>query len=200
MVSLSTTYKEVYDDINRLLDLHSNIGGLEPKYSKLVAEIELLRLFDMLVDVIASAAIKIVCGAFYVDGSQPSVLLHSRSRTSALQNMMTAGRPKPRILRWTEVDEIKKNLTYVLDPSEHFINILDSHALLINEMRIIRNRIAHNNEASRRNYKKVILRYYGAELNPISPGILLLSPRQKPPLITKYFMQSRALIKTLLKA
>lgn len=200
MVSLDSNYRGCCLEIDRLIDLQSHIGTLAPKYSKMVAEIILVRLFDIIVESFASIAVKLVCGALYVDGSNPLVILPARSKQAAIQNMTSVGRRRQRVLRWSEVDEIKKNIRYVLNISDHYIRTLDHHCLLINEMRIVRNRIAHNNKRSRENYRRVVLRHYGASLNFVSPGMLLISSRQTPTLIQRYLLNSKALIKVLLKA
>ena len=201
MVSLSAEYRDCYRNINKLLDLQTHTAVLEPKYSKIVAEITSLRLFDIITESFASTAKKIVSGATYVDGTHPLILCRARSTAAAFDSMCTKGRPKPkRMLNWAKVADIKDNTKYVIDPSDHFIKTIDQHSLFINEMRVVRNRIAHNNDTSRKHYRKVVLRYYGAELNSVSPGVLLLSPRQTPSIVEQYLHKSKALMKALVKA
>jgi len=201
MVSLSVEYRNYYTATKKLDDLQLHIGSLEPKYRKVIMEIILLRLFDIFTMCIASIAAKIVCGALYVDGARPLVLMPARSTTTAFNNMTYHARPKPKTrLYWSRVRDIKDNTKYVIDTSDHFIQVLDHHSILISEMRNIRNRIAHNNERSRRHYRAVVLRYYGAYLNYVSPGTLLLTPKQTPSLIQQYLIKSRVLVKELVRA
>lgn len=200
MTKLKADYLGLDSEINKLIDLLSQINSLQPRFAKLVAEILLLRLFSSLEETIVSVTTKIGCGASYIDGSQPRLAVQSKSRLGAIENMMKYGRKKPRWrLQWSQVKEIKENVRYVIDPNEHFLNELDRHILFIEEMRWIRNRIAHNNTTVRANYRKAILRYYGGYVNSVTPGTLLLSPRQNPVLIEQYLKKSRILLKTLVK-
>jgi hypothetical protein len=199
MAKLKADYLELDSEIDKLIDLLSHISSLQPRFAKLVAEILLLRLFSSLEETIMSVTIKIGCGALYIDGNQPRLAMQSKSRQGAIDNMMKYGRKKPRYLQWSKVKEIRENVRYVIDPNEHFLKELDRHNLFIEEMRWIRNRIAHNNTGARANYRKAILRYYGGYVNSVTPGTLLLSPRQKPVLIEQYLKKSRILVKTLVK-
>ncbi len=199
MVKLEADYLELDSEIDKLIDLLSHISSLQPRFAKLVAEILLLRLFNSLEETIMSVTTKIGCGALYVDGSQPRLAVQSRSRQGAIDNMMKYGRKKPRYLRWSQVKEIRKNVRYIIDPNEYFLNELDRHILFIEEIRWIRNRIAHNNTTARANYRRAILRYYGGYVNSVTPGTLLLSPRQNPVLIEQYLKKSRILVKILVK-
>ena len=199
MVKLEVDYSALSQDINRLINVLANINALQPKYAKLISEILLIRLFDSLIESIMSMTTKIICGALYLDGSQPRTVIQSSSRQTAIDNMMRYGRSRPRYLRWSQVEEIKENVKHTIYPNEHFINVLDSHVLFIEEMRWIRNRIAHNNTTARANYRRAILRYYGGYVNSVTPGTLLMSPRQQPILIEQYLIKSRILVKTLIK-
>ena len=199
MVNLAVDYSALSSEANKLIALLDDINSLKPKYAILVAEILLLRLFDCLVETMTSITVKIMCGALYSDGSQPGLIIQSRSRVDAMDNMANYGRRRQRRLKWTQIREIKGNVRYVIAVNEHFLNVLDSHMLFIEEIRWIRNRIAHNNAATRKNYREAVLHYYGAYVNSIRPGILLLSPRQNPVLMRQYLLKSRILVKTLIK-
>lgn len=199
MFKLAADYSVLSNEADKLIELLDNINSLQPRYQILVAEILLLRLFDSLVETIRSITIKIMCGALYVDGSQPVLQIQSRSRAIAINNMTNHRRRKPRHLQWSRVKEIKENVKYVIDPNEHFLNVLNVHVLFLEEIRWIRNRIAHNNAATRKNYRQAVLRYYGAYVNSVRPGILLLSPRQRPVLLRQYLMKSQILVETLIK-
>ena len=199
MVKLEVDHLEFDSESDKLIDLLSNISSLQPRFAKLVAEILLIRLFSSLEEAIISVTTKIGCGATYVDGSQPRLAVQSKSRRGAIDNMMKYGRSKPRYLQWSQVKEIRENVRYIIDPNEHFLNELDRHSGFIEEIRWIRNRIAHNNTAARANYRKAILRYYGGYVNSVTPGTLLLSPRRSPVLIEQYLRMSIILLKTLVK-
>jgi len=183
--------------IGKLEDLSKNTGSVPPAYRKLISEIAVLRLFYLLENAFEGIACRLVSGASYADGLVPSLLIHCASRAQAEHHMKTTGRQRPRQLKWSRVKDIKENLEFVLTPSDHLIRTFDAHGAFIEELRCVRNRIAHNSRNARQNYRPVVKQHYGANLNAISPGTLLLSPRRSPPLVDQYMIKSRILIKAL---
>lgn len=201
MAKLSRDYASFNREVDKLSDLQSHVSQLPPKYPKVVAEMVMLRLFDLYLECIVSISTKIVCGAQLVDGSSSLVLATARSSDAALNMMRTTGRKKPKlVLRWSKATDVKDNVKYVIKSSDNFVRVLDHNALFIDEMRRVRNRIAHNNSRSRAEYQVVVRRYYGAVVSSLSPGTLLLSPRQSPPLIGQYLARAKILVKELVKA
>ena len=85
-------------------------------------------------------------------------------------------------------------------PMITLITVVDRNSSLIDELRRVRNRIAHNNAQSRTNYRDVVRRHYGAFLNHVTPGMLLLSSRKKPTLIEQYIKKQRIFVKDIIKA
>ncbi len=108
MVKLEVDYLRLRGEADKLIDLLPHITSLQPRFSKLVVEILLLRLFDSLQEAIVSVITKICCGALYLDGSQPKLAVQSKSRQGTIANMMNYGRKKQRDLRWSPVKEIRK--------------------------------------------------------------------------------------------
>ncbi|HEY6803393.1 MAG TPA: hypothetical protein VI306_07425 [Pyrinomonadaceae bacterium] len=201
MSKLSVDYSFSSSEIDKLLDLEKNLPSLSPRFQKLVAEIVMLRLFYLFQESVASIATKLVCGASYIDGSMAAVLAPARSATAAHSNMRLFGRSKPRSsLKWSKVSDIKENVKYVVAPTEHFVTVLDHHGTFVDEMRRVRNRIAHNNLQARQNYRFIVQRYYGAFLNSVTPGTLLLSTRRSPALLNQYLTKTKILLKAIAKA
>lgn len=201
MPKLSADYRFSSAEIDKLLALEGSISSLPPQFQKLAAEIVLLRLFYLFQDGVASMATKLICGANYVDGSAPTILAPAKSAISARSNMSVVGRSKPRHnLSWSTVSEIKENIKFVVAPTEHFIDVLDHHGTFVDEMRRVRNRIAHNNPQARKNYRIIVQRHYGAFLNSVTPGTLLLSARRSPPLLNQYLTKTKILLKQIAKA
>jgi hypothetical protein len=199
MPSLVVDLRDTTDNIDRLLDLHRNTTGVSPQYRKLIAEITLLRLFYILENSFRIISCKAICGAAYLDGTSASVVRPCRSITSAAVEMQSYGRLRRHDLKWTKAAEIKENLRHVLSPSDHLVRTFDAHGAYIDELRRVRNRVAHNNAGARSNFRVIVRRYYGAELNWVTPGTLLLSPRRSPPLIEHYLSGARVLVKTLVR-
>lgn len=200
MPSLRGDYTAFCSQMDGLVDLCVNVAPLEAKYRKAVAEIALIRGFDLLQGIFLITAAKLVCGATYLNTTGANVLLPTRSQATALTNMTTHGRARPKKrMQWSKVSEIKDNCRYVIDTTEHFLTTLTNHSGLIDDMRNVRNRIAHNNSDSRRKYQLVVRHHYGAEMKHISPGTLLLSERFAARLIDQYLTQSKVLVKQMLK-
>lgn len=200
MHRLNVNLQDFNREADKLSDLETNLNYLPAKYQKLVAEIVLLRLFYLLENTFISIACKVVCGAQYLDGSNPNVLISCRTIQSAKAQMENHGRAKPRHnLKWSKASEIKENLKYVLDHHDHFVKIVDIHGTLIDEVRRVRNRIAHNNQTSRNNYQVIVRRYYGARLNGLTPGNFLISSRYSPNILHQYLAKSKILVRELMK-
>lgn len=81
----------------------------------------------------------------------------------ALTNMRTIGRARPKgILKWNRASEITGNVRYVMAAAETFCVECRNHATRINEIRIVRNHMAHNNPGTRREFVTVVRRRLGA--------------------------------------
>lgn len=201
MPSVLSDYRIHDFETNRLLDLCKTLGAMEPVHQKLVAEIVLLRLFYLFENVISSVCMKLTCGANYADGTHPILLKRARSIQNARALLQTYGRTQPRgTLKWSKSKEIKENLRHVIDANDNVINVVDRNGVLIDELRRVRNRIAHNNPQSRKNYRDVVRKHYGGYLNYVTPGMLLLTRRIHPPLLEQYIRQQRIVIKDVVKA
>lgn len=199
MPKLDIDYNLFNIETSKLDGLASGIGVLSLFHQKLVAEIILLRLFYLLENAIVSICIKIACGANYLDGSAPILLEKAPSFQSAISLFRTHGRSKKRNLIWTKGKEIKKNVKYIIDASDNLFDIINKYSSILSEIKYVRNRIAHNNKTSRNNYKSVVRRHYGAYLNHITPGNLLLTKRKTPNLLNQYIITTRIFIKDLTK-
>jgi len=200
MPKLQRDYTKFCSQIDGQANLCADVTLLSPKQRKAIVETALLHSFDFLQGFFLCMATKLVSGAEYLDGTKPIVLMPARSQNAAIINMKTIGRKKPKKdLRWSKVSDIKDNCKFVIPTTEHFLITLAFHTILIDEMRKIRNRIAHNNSDSRMKYQTVVRRYYGADQKHITPGILLLSDRFAPRLIDQYLAQSKVLVKQMVK-
>src|SRR5260370_397238 len=201
MPRLDVDYRDFVQQTNRLMDLRINIAPLQPRYQKLVAEVLFLRVFALLERTFESITVKILCGAQYVDASTPFVMIAAGSASEAQYNMTTVGRTKRLLyLKWTQASEIKKNILHLIDPTDVFITTLNLNDSAVNEMRHVRNHIAHRTPSTRARFKPIVRAYYGAYLNSITPGTLLLSQRWAPPIIDRYLTTARILIRDLVRS
>lgn len=186
---------------NRHDQVIRGLSQIDARLQKLLAELVMLRLFDEFQEAIAGIALRLACGTPYVDGTAPTLLTApARSTSGARQMYETFGRPKQAKLRWSRASFINDATKYVLDPSNAFNAVCNANALSISEMQAIRNRIAHSNANSRAAFAVVVQRYYGATLNHVSPGLLLISTRFSPTLLEQYLGACRAIMKGCAKA
>lgn len=187
-------------ETTRLLSLGGTLGSLSALHQKLVAEIVLLRLFSLFENLITSVSLKLISGARYADGTVPVLLARTRSLQGARVLLERHGRARPRQLIWSKAGEIRDNLRHVMDQNDNLMTVVDRNGAFIDELRRVRNRIAHNNAQSRKNYRNVVMRHYGAYINNVTPGVLLLTPRLKPSLLEQYIRRERILARDILKA
>lgn len=201
MPNLRVDHDYYYQETAKLLVLQAFPPTLPSNYRRLVAEIVLLRCFYLLENTIESIASKLPCGAAYLDGSAPQLLVTARSSADAITKMRTLGRRNNlSYLKWTTVKGIKRNIKNVIDGNDNLVRVVDNNTLFIEELRKVRNRIAHNNSKARREFQQIVQRHYGARLNSITPGtLLLLSTRMRPSLIYQYLLGSRILVDQLVK-
>lgn len=186
-------------ETDKLRDLVVSLSVLPAKYQKLVAEIVLLRLFSMFENSISSICYKISCGIPYTDGQSPILLTQAVNSNHARTLLQVYNRRSARQLHWSKASEIRKNIKYVVDSSDPFYAVLNQYESSIEEIRRVRNRVAHNNAYSRRLYREVVRNHYGAYINTVTPGTLLLTSRWTPRLLDKYISESRILVKDLVR-
>ncbi|MFC1475599.1 hypothetical protein ACFLQW_01185 [Candidatus Zixiibacteriota bacterium] len=200
MLSLSPDYRSYIGETDKLRELLSHLTKLDPPIRKLVAEITLLRLFDLLVNFMSTLSAKVACGTRYLDNTPPVLLARASSMKQAKYFFERRGRGGTiHNLRWTKARYIKENIKYVVGSNDNLVMIVDRYGSEIEEIRRIRNRIAHNNENARKKYRDIVKRHYGAHLNFIGPGTLLLTPKKSPCLLEQYIVKSRIIVKDLTK-
>ncbi len=201
MPSVSPDYLLHQSQTSRLLLMAGKLIGLPPVYQKLVAEVIILRLFSLFENLVSSVPAKLVSGATFMDGTVPRLLTTVRSSQRAQGLFHTYGRIKPKYqLHWSKASEIKENVRHVMDAGDNYVSVIDTNGSFIDEVRRVRNRIAHNNSQSRDKYREVVRRYYGAYVNRVTPGTLRLSSRIIPCLLEQYIRKARVLAKDLVKA
>jgi len=201
MPSLVPDYRQYNAETFGLLTLCGSLSRLEPAVQKLVAEIIHLRLFSMFENLVSVVPAKLVAGAQFLDGSAPTLMARAKSTKGAEGLFHTHGRNTTKCqLRWSRASDIKDNVKYVIAATDNFVATVDQSGTLIDEVRRVRNRIAHNNSTSRTYYREVVKRHYGAYLNHVTPGTLLLTPRLSPCLLDQYIRRLRVFAKYLVRA
>ena len=199
--NVAVPHSDFLDQCARHDKVIAGLPSVEAGLQKLLAELVMMRLFDEWQEAVAGVAYRLACGAPYVDGTIPNLLTGPATSTSNARTLFeNHGRVKPRYVKWSRVNFINDTTKHVIDAADPFVSACSAYSLQIAEMQAIRNRIAHKNARSREAFQVVVRRYYGANLNHVSPGLLLLSPRQSPPLLHRYLATCRVIVRDCAKA
>lgn len=186
--SLVVSYNKVIIDINRLENYRISSLTLEPKYQHLIAEVILLRLFSLIENYVKDISSKIACGASYRSGSVPTLFHTCSTVNNALIQFENFNRSTARNPKWTNsrysIDTIKK----IIPPTEKVRVELANFANFYDEMRKVRNHVAHRSSGTYGNYKVVLISTYGAYLR-INTGAFLVSTKRIPTAKIDYYIQ-----------
>lgn len=165
---------------------------------KLLAELVMMRLFDDLQELIQGVAVRLACGAPYLDGVAPVLRVAPfRSTTQALHAFENLNRNSRKFAKWSKPAFVGDSIKHVLGPNEYLYGACVAASAQLEEMRVVRNKIAH---AAVSDFRDVVRRYYGAHLNNVTPGHLLLSPRRSPNLLTTYIQTCEVIARSICRA
>lgn len=160
-VSVLTSLNSSINDIAILSNYNMGSKFLNAKYQYMISEVIMLRLFATLEKIISEVAFKLACGALYRNGNAPRIHRSCTSIEDAHSNMLNYNRPKPlHYHRWTKASFVKESIEHVLDITDSFFVNIQIHGNLINEMRIVRNHIAHRSTSTKKEYNLLLSRTY----------------------------------------
>ena len=195
---LDITVRNSVNRIDQLSQFRSESKVLAPRHQYFIAELIMIRGFSILEEAISELACKLVAGAHYLKGTHPSRLFEARSVAGANSALLNFGRSKPRqYLNWNKVSEIKYNTSLVFTKSEPFVIRSEFHALVIDEMRKVRNFVAHRSQSARVGYKEVIRASYGANPTVDVGTFLVTTSRWSLAKIDGYLNAIRIIIREL---
>ncbi|OHD90957.1 hypothetical protein [Sulfuricurvum sp. RIFCSPLOWO2_12_FULL_43_24] len=197
---LSITLRNANYIIDKLETYRQQSQTLEVKYQYFIAEMIMLRLFAALEDSIAQIAFKLAAGASYTNGLSPTLTTRASNVTAARALFLQHGRPKPIInLKWTQAKHISDSVKYVIPTTEKFIENVRIHGRILNEMRIIRNVLAHNSTSAKIDFKAMIRQIYGAQV-PVTTGAFLTSTRRiSTSNLEKYLLSTKIILNDMTK-
>jgi hypothetical protein len=192
---LESTISRANTTIDRLSSYKTQSANLEAKYQNFISEMIMLRLFSVFEDSVADIAFKITAGATYINGSQPTLNVKANNTTSARALLLSHGRSNSiRNLQWTKAKFIRESVEYVFSPNETFISRVQQHGGIIEEMRKVRNVIAHNSASAKSDYKTLVRTTYGANLNIKVGAFLTSTKRTSIPNIEKYLRSTKVVL------
>lgn len=181
--------------INKLMGYRSGSENLEAKYQHFIAEMIMLRLFSIFEDSVAEIAYKLASGAVYANGSSPVLTIQAGSITGARGLFLNHGRATPvQNLKWTKSKFIRESVQHVISTSDPFIRSVQQNGNIIEEMRKVRNVLAHNTTSAKADFKTVVRLTYGANIN-ITPGAFLSSTTRTGRCnLDKYLLSTKAVL------
>lgn len=205
MVTLQTDYDQFSIVAAKILATSEKSSDLDLEYRKLIAETLLLRLFYELDGCVEEVILKLVRGCAYLDGSHPKLICAPfKSKDAARQHILK--KSKSYYLEWTTIGKINKNLNGILDPADHFITTRTVYNGIYEDMRNVRNHVAHNTSSTKQRFSPVVQRIYSSTAG-ISAAKFLLSPRVavagytgKENILEQYIRWTKVFVKVLIKA
>lgn len=177
--SIRVTYDKAISDIRILENYRRESLSLEPKFQHFVAEVILLRLFSIVEISLKETAMKLACQAPYRNGTAPTLLKNCRSLIDAENQFISYNRTHPARLSWTSSKFVKDSVKKVIPATEPFRTNLIVHSGTLEEMRKVRNHVAHRARSTYTNYMDVVNLTFGAKLK-IQPGPFLTSTKRIP--------------------
>lgn len=202
IASLAVSHRSYIAQADKLRALipttHMLANDLKPMLSEMIA-LQAFYFFELAIEDMAA---KLVCGTVYGDGVAPVPTHGTRSIDDALTAMRTVGRSRPKgILKWNRVSEINENVRYVLPNTEHFCVSARTHSARLNEIRMVRNHIAHGNAGTRAEYASVVQGKMGALPRRLPrPGLFVLKEFTPGlPLLTEYVVTLGVVLKDAAK-
>ena len=180
-VKLNFIFEEYKNSINKSLLLVTNLnnyrelrgGKLRPillKNINLISELVFLKIFISWETFLEQTFIRYMCGGVTSSGYYPDRYVKPKKIDHAM-NILLQNKEYLDWTRWNEVKTWAKNFFKNGEPYEPAI--LGSEVKL-NEMKTIRNRIAHHSEASTRKFHTLVRNKLGNVPRGITPGKLLI--------------------------
>lgn len=203
MRRLDVNLRDFYSQTDSLSNLLVKVSNLDFETQRIIYELVMVRLFSLLELQFESIILKVLCNTQYLDASYPNLIITSSNARNAISNISNHGRTRPlrnNDIKWNQYQCILGNVRHLINSMDNLLSVFSIYERIINEMRLIRNHIAHNTPDTRNKYKSVVISYYGAYVNSLTPGKLLISNRRSPCLLKQYIITARIIVKDLIKA
>lgn len=197
--SIISVYNSALSSINQLQHYYFLCLSLPTASLRgFTGELIMLRLYSILEKTFQDISTRVACGCSYRNGASPSPIYHCRSIDDALNKFCSYNRRRSLLYaKFSNPTDVTKTTKYVIPATEPFINYINVHTAKIDEMRYVRNHIAHRKSSTYLQYKNVIISRYGAYFK-ITPAALLLSTkRRSTPILQEYFVWAKLIIADL---
>lgn len=194
-VSVISSLNRSTSDLAILSNYNLGSKALDAKYQYMISEVVVLRLFSVLVSTISEVAFKLACGATYRNGNNPIVLMQCSSINDSFIKMLSHNRRRSLpYLQWTKATFVRDSIKHILDLNDSYYINIQNHSNLINEMRVVRNHIAHRSTSTKQEYNYLLQQTYGG--NPkLTIGTFLTSTNRNPiSNIDRYIASARIIL------
>lgn len=195
-----TAYNKAIKDIGVVENYRNKSKTLQPQFQGFIAEIIMLRLFSILEKAVIDISCRVACGAQYVNGIVPSPTIVARSLDDAINLFKTFNRTQAlNYLKFTNVRSTNDAIKMVIPATEPFRYNLSSYSNQFEEMRKVRNQIAHRTSDTYNKYKSVIVCRYGSMLKIKTSVFLTSTSRERIPVLDQYITTVKLMINDMVK-
>lgn len=197
---IQTAYNNAIRDIGIVENYRQKSLALQPLFQGFVAEVLMLRLFSILEKAVIDISCRVACGASYTNGVMPTPFVLASSLDDAINQFKSYNRPKSlKNLQFTSVGNTNDAIKKVLPPTEPLRQNLNNYGVQFDEMRNVRNQIAHRTSSTYEKYQSVIKRKYGSELKIKTSVFLISTTRERIPLIDQYVTIVKLIVRDISK-
>lgn len=177
-LSITASYNSAINQLNITGRYLAKSKSLSVEMQGFVAEMLMLRLFSILETCVRDVSIKVACGTPYKNGINSNPTIKCKSVNDAIEKFKKEGRRKPlRYLQFANVSQTNDSIKYVINSTEPFRVKLSGYGPIYEEMRCVRNHIAHRTKSTYDDYRKIVKQRYGANLR-IKPSSFLISTKR----------------------
>lgn len=165
--------------------------GIPQIQLEMIVEMAYLRIFVSWESFLEESFIRYAIGAISPSGNAPNTLIHPQNIGHAL-DLVIAGRD---YISWNSASEIIQRSALYFQDGEPYRSALEPAITDLDEMNIIRNRIAHKSAKSKSKFNSFIRRKFGHSVRGMTPGRLLLTlhPTTTPGTFLNYYIDLLAL-------
>ena len=197
---IQTAYNNAIRDIGIVENYRQKSLALQPLFQGFVAEVLMLRLFSILEKAVIDISCRVACGASNTNGVMPTPFVLASSLDDAINQFKSYNRPKSlKNLQFTSVGNTNDAIKKVLPPTEPLRQNLNNYGVQFDEMRNVRNQIAHRTSSTYEKYQSVIKRKYGSELKIKTSVFLISTTRERIPLIDQYVTIVKLIVRDISK-
>ena len=197
---IQTAYNNALKDIGIVENFRRKSISLQPQFQGFIAELLMLRLFNILGKAVFDISCRVACGAQYNNGvtSIPTVL--ASSLNDAVNKFKNYNRTKPlNHIQFTNVKYTNDAIKLVIPATEPFRKNLTYYVNQFEEMRNVCNQIAHGTTSTYAKYKSVIVKRYGSALKLKTSVFLTSTTRERIPVLDQYLTIVKLMITDLSK-